>query len=320
MMQGKRHILRWTTTVAALAVMALAVVTQSQTIAQEPAATAAQSKKKGPQLPPPVKKPKAETGPKLPPNLPAIAPPETPLPPERVEADVSSRAIAVKADFKGTEIVVFGTVENSRQPSPESGYYDVVVAIEGGNLPATVRRKSRIGGIWINDQDAKFESAPAFYALATSRPLDEITDGDTLAANNIGIDNLRLRASEKTASTMTASEMRDFAQAMARLKGRDGLYLTDAYGVQFTGRSLFRSTIELPANVPLGNLIARVFLFREGAMLSRFTTRVSLERAGVERWIYDAAHNYAWLYGIFTVMVAMGCGLAAASIFGRSNH
>lgn len=272
------------------------------------------------QVPPPVKKPKIESGPKLPPNLPAVAPPETPLPPERVEADVSSRAIAVKTDFKGSEIVVFGTVENSRQPSPELGYYDVIVAIEGGTQPTTVRRKSNIGGVWLNDAEAKFETAPAFYALATSRPLEEIASSEVLADNNIGVGNLRIVPTEKSASSMTASELREFTTALTRLKSRDQLFSGDDYGVQFTGRSLFRSTIELPANVPLGNLVARVFLFREGQMLSRFTTRVSLERAGVERWIYEAAHKHAWLYGIFTVLAAMGCGLAAANYFGRQAH
>ncbi len=285
--------------------------------------TSAQDKKgaqdKSSQYPPPVKKPKPKPSLAAPPSeskQPAMAQP--PLPAERVEADVSARAIAVTAAFKGSEIIVFGAVDNSRQPSPESGYYDVVVAIEGGSLPSTVRRKSNIGGIWINDTEAKYETLPAFYALATTRPLEEITDTELLAKHNIGVGNLRITPEAKTTSALTAADLRDFTSALTRLKDRDGLYDRDDYGVLFTGRSLFRSTIELPANVPVGNLVARVYLFREGTLLSKFTTRVSLERAGVERWIYDAAHQHAWLYGIFTVFVAMSCGFAAAKFFGRN--
>ncbi|MGE0022455.1 MAG: TIGR02186 family protein, partial [Hyphomicrobium sp.] len=70
---------------------------------------------------------------------------DKPAPPqgkEAVEADVSTRTIAVTSAFTGTEIVVFGSVVNSRQPSPEAGYYDVIVVLEGLDAPLLVRRKT----------------------------------------------------------------------------------------------------------------------------------------------------------------------------------
>ena len=68
---------------------------------------------------------------------------------ETVEADVSTRTIAVTSAFTGTEIVVFGSVVNSRQPSAEAGYYDVIVVLEGMATPLTVRRKANVAGLWI---------------------------------------------------------------------------------------------------------------------------------------------------------------------------
>ncbi len=50
---------------------------------------------------------------------------------ESVEADASTRQVAITSSFTGTEILVFGTVENSVQPSAEAGTYDVVVVVEG---------------------------------------------------------------------------------------------------------------------------------------------------------------------------------------------
>jgi hypothetical protein len=41
---------------------------------------------------------------------------------ESVEADVSARNIAVTSSFNGTEIIIFGAIDGSQQPSPESGY------------------------------------------------------------------------------------------------------------------------------------------------------------------------------------------------------
>ena len=52
-------------------------------------------------------------------------------PKEAVEADVSTRSVAITSSFTGTEILIFGTVENSKQPTAEAGYYDIAVVIEG---------------------------------------------------------------------------------------------------------------------------------------------------------------------------------------------
>jgi uncharacterized protein (TIGR02186 family) len=93
--------------------------------------------------------------------------------------------------------------------------------------------------------------------------------------------------------------------------------LREDYGVAFIGRSLFRSSVELPANVPVGLLMARVYLFRDGELLSKFSTRVTLERKGLELFLFDFAHDYPLLYGSFAVLAAIGCGLAASALFGR---
>ena len=37
---------------------------------------------------------------------------------ESLEADVSARTVTVKTNFQGVEIVVFGAVDNSQQPTP----------------------------------------------------------------------------------------------------------------------------------------------------------------------------------------------------------
>ena len=40
---------------------------------------------------------------------------------ESVEADVSARNVAVTSSFNGTEIVIFGAIDGSQQPSAEFG-------------------------------------------------------------------------------------------------------------------------------------------------------------------------------------------------------
>ncbi|MGQ0456102.1 MAG: TIGR02186 family protein [Hyphomicrobium sp.] len=239
-------------------------------------------------------------------------------PPETIEADVSARNVSIEADFVGAEIVVFGTVENSRQPSPEAGTYDVVVIVEGVPAPVEVRRRSRVGGLWINTEAVRFASLPSYYAISSTRPIYDIAEADVLTENEIGFEQIRMiPAALGRAERSDSQGLSDFRNAVIRLKQRDGLYIRSDYGVAFVGRSLFRATMPVPPNVPVGGLSTRVFLFREGALLGQFKSGVTLQRAGVERFLHDSALNRPIIYGLATVLIAVSAGLAAALAFRR---
>ncbi len=70
--------------------------------------------------------------------------------PEQVQSDISTREISIQSNFTGIEIVLFGSVDFSRAPSPDEGPYDVIMTIRGPNRPIVVRKKERIAGLWMN--------------------------------------------------------------------------------------------------------------------------------------------------------------------------
>lgn len=237
---------------------------------------------------------------------------------ETVEADVSTRSVSITSGFTGTEIIVFGTVENSRQPSAEAGTYDVVVVVEGTPAPVVIRKKARVGGLWINSKSMRFASFPSYYAIASTRPIEEISDAEVLNKNEIGFNHIRMVPSGRAyVGVANPPDAVEFREAVIRLKQRDRLYLTADYGVTFIGRSLFRSTITLPPNVPVGPLTARVYLLRDGQLLSRYTSKVTMERTGLERFLYAAAYERPVLYGVSMIVMAALAGLGAAFAFSR---
>jgi uncharacterized protein (TIGR02186 family) len=215
---------------------------------------------------------------------------------------------------------VFGAVDNSRQASAESGLYDIVIVLEGTPTRLVARRKSNIAGLWVNTHSITFESVPSYYAIVSTRPLDELADPLVLRENDIGFEYVRMTPIRGWETGVTTADLEDFKSAVVWLKQRDGLYIEDKYGVAFIGRSLFRASIDLPANVPVGPLEARIHLFREGRLLSTYRTRVNLRREGLERFLHTAAFSYPLLYGIVTVLLSVGAGLAASTVFRRGGH
>jgi uncharacterized protein (TIGR02186 family) len=258
----------------------------------------------------------AQTAPAPEPPAPGAAVPDEQR--ESIEADVSTRSVAVTSAFTGIEVVVFGTVNNSRQESAEHGLYDVVVVVEGAPAPLVVRRKSKVAGIWINTKSVRFASMPTFYGIVSTRPIEEIASPAVLVEHEIGLEHVRMTPAGHRAG-MPPEELADFKAAVIRLKQRDRLYVRDEYGVIFIGRSLFRSSIDLPANVPVGQLTARVYLFRDGHLLSAYSARFNMAREGIERILYDLAYRAPVVYGVFAVVVAAAAGLLASAVFRRGG-
>jgi uncharacterized protein (TIGR02186 family) len=263
----------------------------------------------------------------------SIAPPTTPAPlpkaaakdivapstdaKEAIQADVSMRSVAVTSSFNGTEVVIFGAVDNSRQSSAEAGLYDVVIVVEGTPTKLAVRRKANLAGIWINQQAITYESVPSYYAIISTRPLDELGDPIMLRENDIGFDYVRMNPIRGWETGLTSADLSDFRSSVIRVKQKDGLYVEKRGGVIFIGRSLFRATIDLPANVPVGALEARVYLLQNGQILSKYTTRMKLEREGLEQVLHSFAFDHPFFFGLFTVATAIGAGLLASTIFAK---
>ena len=251
--------------------------------------------------------------PPRPPGVPAAPPaaptaePEAPFIAgrETVQADVSARSVAVTSGFSGTEVIVFGAVNNSRQASAESGYYDVVIAVEGTPTRLVARKKSRVLGVWLNTTSITFESVPSYYTIVSTRPLDEIADPVVLRENDIGFDYVRMTPIRGWETGVSTADLEDFKASVIDIKRRSGLYFESQLGVAFIGPSLFRASINLPANVPVGPLVARVHLFRDGRLLHTFPARVNLRREGLERELFTFAFSYPLLYGLATVLISL---------------
>ena len=223
-----------------------------------------------------------------------------------IVVDLSEHLVKVTTAFAGAELLLFGAVE-------EPG--DVVVIVRGPTRPVTMHRKSRVFGIWANTANMTFEDAPGFYAIASTRPLEEVAPPTVLARNEMGVENLRLELPRAKASPNVAQDWRD---ALIRNQQRIDLYPAEVGRVGFLGDRLFRTRLTLPANVPTGTYEAKVYFLREGQIESAQTTPLFVSKVGVEAEIFDFAYEQSALYGIIAILVALVAGWLAHVAFRRA--
>lgn len=234
---------------------------------------------------------------------------------EELVTDLSEHLVAIESTFTGTEILLFGAVEAEslealRQPR------DVVVVVRGPSERVIARRKARVGGIWLNYDARSFERVPAYYAVASTRPLEAIADTEILERHEIGAANLRFVTGDDGVA-LTDKSLAPFRLALIRLKARAGLYRSQTGGVTFLGDTLFRANVAIPANVPVGNYTAEVYLFREGRLIHAQSSPLYVSKSGFERFVFNLANRHPTLYGFLAVIAALLAGWLAAEAFRR---
>jgi uncharacterized protein (TIGR02186 family) len=217
-------------------------------------------------------------------------------------ADLSSHLIAITTGFAGTELLLFGATE---------GEGDVVVIVRGPDSETSVRRKARVAGLWINRDEMRFTGAPAFYRVAASKPLAEFVPPALRQRHQIGAEFLRLQGPADAAQDEVAA----FRAGLLRNKEAQNLYDPEIGRVSFLGPRLFRTRILFPANVPTGAYSVEVLLVRGGQVIGAQTTPMFVNKVGIGADIYDFAHDWAVLYGLLAVLIAVFAGWAAGAIF-----
>jgi uncharacterized protein (TIGR02186 family) len=226
--------------------------------------------------------------------------------------DVSDRQIEIRYSFSGTDLLLFGAIlyPGGRVPDDPA---DIIVTLKGPVQPILVREKQRIAAIWMNSESHRFRSAPSFYAVASSRPIAELVDERTAAIYELGLQNLQL----SPGGGALPEKERRFETGLLELRRRQGLYAEYPSGVEITGGVLYRATIAIPSQVPVGEYTAETFLVDDGRVLAAATREIRIGQTGFERFVALSARRYEFLYGLAAVTLSLALGWLAAMIFRR---
>lgn len=234
---------------------------------------------------------------------------------ETLVTSLSTHQVQISSNYTGSSVVVFGAVQRDDQTIARASGYDAAVIVRGPRQSVlTVREKERLGPIWINRSQTKFVDIPSYYALLSSRPLDELTSEIMRGRLRLGPD---LVFEPETGEAPSPAENARFREALVRLRARDGLYIQVDRGLTFINPTIFRAAIPLPAEAPTGNYEVEVVLFADGVPIARDRTNFELVKTGFEQRVATLAETNAAAYGAFTALMALFFGWIATVVFRR---
>lgn len=231
-----------------------------------------------------------------------------PVQAEEIVLGLSRDEVAITANFDGSEILIFGAIKRDK-PAPTDEKLGVIITVAGPDSAVTVRRKDRRLGIWVNTESVNVAVAPSFYAVATNMPLADVLGVDADSSARISI------ASAIRTFGQNDGNVADFEDALIRIREDQQLYQTLPDAVLVEDETLFRTNISMPANLTEGDYRAEIYLTRAGKIVDVYVTDIPVKKVGLERWLYNLAHENAILYGLMSLAIAIAAGWGASAIF-----
>jgi uncharacterized protein (TIGR02186 family) len=232
---------------------------------------------------------------------------------EQLITALSADEIRIQSNFTGTTIVVFGEIARDAVTVSRPEPYDLAVVVSGPEQVVRTRRKGRFLGIWVNRDAETFAEVPSFLAVHTTRDPHELAPRTLLERLRIGLRHLNLPISAPSDAPMT--DRANFREAFLRLRVADGLYAERSGSIEFLSDDLFRTTVELPSNIPVGEYTVRTYLLRGGALLADTEQKLVIAKTGFEQFTHSLAYRYAAVYGLIAILLALSTGWLAGVIF-----
>ena len=189
-----------------------------------------------------------------------------------------------------------------------AGKLDVIIEVSGPPTETLVRRKERKIIIWVNAASVEIERAPSFYTIAATGPIEELVTESERFLRNLGLD---------FAVRVTDEAEEEFREAVIRIHQKEGTYATEITPVKLTEETLFTTILKMPVNVVEGEYTVKTLLVRDRRVISSSISTITVQKTGIEKWLYTLAHEQAFIYGLLSLAVALLAGWGASEIFRR---
>ena len=227
--------------------------------------------------------------------------------------------IYIDANFSGKNLLVFGAFYSDPSQSRDDKS-DILIEVVGPSEDVVVRKKESFFGFWLNSKSVSFNDVPGFYYLSST---NEITN-EFLNENNIGLLNKKdTQLIEWSALNIDWGNIKNqkekdtFYDALIRTKESEDVYRKVNGEIDIIDGNLFRSYIEIPNTVPVGQYKVNLYLIIDNKISNEYSYNFMVTRVGIEEAIYSFSKNYPLIYGLISLLIAILIGWSGAEVFKR---
>jgi uncharacterized protein (TIGR02186 family) len=209
--------------------------------------------------------------------------------------------VNITTDFSGTALKVVGAMD---------GPGDVIIKVAGPPQEATLSRKTKFGPFWVGGDTVKLAGAPSLLFLYATAPIASILLPAEQEKYGLRLDGVPVRIEPQP----QAHAADDWRNAFFRLKQKRGYYHEDERAFTVFGNRLFIADMRLPGDLQIGTYSVETLLVKSGKVVGHNVGDFKVRLSGIERWVWNAAHDYPWSFGSLFTLAAMLLGFALSAI------
>ena len=208
--------------------------------------------------------------------------------------DLSENDIEISKNKSNPDFTIFGFT-NSKS--------SLVLKIKGPSQKVLLQKKKKILGMWSWSKTGEF-IYPGLFHYYTNKDDDEIDFGvkkdlfDNVKLIGKDDDNLKKDLIEKKMSL--------------------GLFLIKNNSFNIINKkmpSFFKIPVKLPANAPEGKYTVSLNIIDSVNNFESRKVEINVVKPGLSSFVFKLAHKFSFIYGLFSVIIAIGLGLTAGFIF-----
>jgi len=209
--------------------------------------------------------------------------------------------VKITTDFTGTELKAVGVM---------SGPGELVIKLVGPKQETTLSRETKLGPFWIEGDRVKMADAPSLLFLYATAPIASMLSPAEQQKYGLNLEGVWVRVEPQ----LKAHAAADWRKAFFRLKEQQGYYHEDDSAIRVFGNRLFIADMRLPGDLQVGTYTIETLLVKSGKVVGHTVGTFKVRLAGVERRVWEVAHDHSWLFGSVFTLLAMLLGLALNAI------
>ncbi len=240
-------------------------------------------------------------------------------------AGTASAMLTAKANHDHITVDFFyhgSTVSVKGESDPN---VDLVIKIADPDGHQVLKQKGKVGGLlWMNVGQLKFEHTPNFYAVYSTKKLDEILNKEEMEKYVIGYSALEKHVD--VTPLANEEEKAKWFDEFVKYKEASHVYAMSAGKIMTTakadGKQEYYILTDWPYQAAPGDYLVTVYAVKNGKVSEQAEAKVNVEQVGMVKTLSTMAKNSAAFYGILSIGIALGAGFGVGMVFrkGGGSH
>ena len=198
---------------------------------------------------------------------------------------------------------------------------DLVIKISAPDGHQALRQKGKVGGfLWMNVGTINFENVPSLYFLSSSKKIDDILNSDEMQKDVLGYEALKKHVEMKPVKD--DSEKTRWFGEFIKYQENSKLFSVSSGNITFSrkdGKQNYYTLFDWPYQSPPGEYTVTVYAVKNNRIVEKVESKVRVEQAGIVKTLAGMAKNSAAVYGILSILAALGAGFGVGLIFRKGG-